>query len=135
MIVSNSTSSSSTGSRVSISLSACSRRLFHSSKYARLSLPITSPMVTCPTSAACPPRTFNLISLPYQIVLVDNRQLDGILMAIDDQRNLLLSDVYEHSGSQTRHLGLVSVPKNTIKSVLVDKNEYAKAQRYRERQS
>ncbi|KAG7882947.1 hypothetical protein KL905_001649 [Ogataea polymorpha] len=77
----------------------------------------------------------DLISLPYQIVLVDNRQLDGILMAIDDQRNLLLSDVYEHSGSQTRHLGLVSVPKNTIKSVLVDKNEYAKAQRYRERQS
>ncbi|KAH3662102.1 hypothetical protein OGAPHI_006283 [Ogataea philodendri] len=77
----------------------------------------------------------DLIALPYQITLKDNRSLQGTLVAIDDQLNLLMANVSEQTGPHSRHLGLVSVPKKTIASILVDKSEYAKANRYRQQDS
>ncbi|ODV84291.1 hypothetical protein CANARDRAFT_200983 [[Candida] arabinofermentans NRRL YB-2248] len=73
----------------------------------------------------------DLISLPYKLHITDGRILSGILISIDDQSNLLVSNVLETNGDITRELGLVSVPKSTISKIYVDDNEWNKNIRYR----
>lgn len=66
----------------------------------------------------------DLISLPYQFKLTDGRWLNGVLIAIDDQGNLLVSDAVETSGKVTRNIGLVSVPKSAIVKVYTDQHSW-----------
>lgn len=66
------------------------------------------------------------IGSTLRIKTADGRQLDGVLTVVDPFGNLLLSNVFEtapgklNSELHTRELGLVSVPRNEVKSVLMD---------------
>ncbi len=73
----------------------------------------------------------DLISLTYKLEITDGRLLEGILVAVDDQSNLLITNVMETSGDIQREMGLVSVPRNSIRKVFVDKTEYQKSIRWR----
>ncbi|KAK6464539.1 hypothetical protein DFJ63DRAFT_334100 [Scheffersomyces coipomensis] len=68
-----------------------------------------------------------------KINLKDSRSLTGILTVIDPFGNLLLSNTYETSidklnpnNLHSREIGLVSIPKDTMKSITVDKDTYKK---------
>ncbi|KAH3900533.1 Mak31p SCDLUD_003520 [Saccharomycodes ludwigii] len=57
--------------------------------------------------------------------LKNNRSIKGILVASDCDLNLLLDQVveYNESNSIERELGLVSVPRETIKSIHILKSD------------
>lgn len=67
------------------------------------------------------------------ILLNDQRQLTGILTVIDPFGNILLSNVVEeskdklnHEKTHTREIGLVSVPKDTVVSIKMQRKEWGK---------
>ncbi|WPK24683.1 hypothetical protein PUMCH_001966 [Australozyma saopauloensis] len=74
-----------------------------------------------------------LIGANLRVKVDDGRVLDGVLSVIDPFGNLLLANVYETSVDKlneslfhTRELGLVSVPRNVIKTLMVDKKQYGR---------
>lgn len=78
------------------------------------------------------------ISLSLRITVVDGRILHGILVAVDDQANLLLTEVVEFFNNQLkdeitqRQIGLVSVPRDTISKIEMDKNELLKTVQWKQ---
>lgn len=72
----------------------------------------------------------NLIGSTLQIKVLDGRVLSGVLSVVDHFGNLLLVNVMETSIdplnsalTHSRDLGLVSVPKDQIKSLLIEKKQ------------
>ncbi|KAL6451204.1 MAK31 N-alpha-acetyltransferase 38 [Candida maltosa Xu316] len=73
----------------------------------------------------------NFIGANLHVKLTDSRLLEGILTVIDPFGNLLLSNVYETSIDRinkeelhVRDIGLVSVPRERIESIKVDKKTH-----------
>lgn len=71
------------------------------------------------------------IGAQLRLKLTDLRILDGVLTVVDPFGNLLLTNVFEISEDRLnptnlhkRELGLVSVPRDTIKTVLVDRRTH-----------
>lgn len=65
-----------------------------------------------------------------RITLQDGRLVDGVLAVVDPFGNLLLSDVFENSQDKLhserlhrRELGLVSVPREQVKNILLDERQ------------
>ncbi|GME77187.1 unnamed protein product [Ambrosiozyma monospora] len=76
----------------------------------------------------------DMISMHYRFEITDGRIITGLLISIDDQSNLLVTEATEYNGSGlARELGLVAIPKTTIQNIGVDKKELEKNIRYRER--
>lgn len=67
----------------------------------------------------------DLISHSYTFDITDGRVIQGVLIAIDDQSNLLVTNAVETCGSHHRELGLVSIRRNTITRVLTTEREYS----------
>ena len=67
----------------------------------------------------------DLISHSYTFDITDGRAIQGVLIAIDDQSNLLVTNAVETCGSHHRELGLVSIRRNTIARVLTTEREYS----------
>ena len=69
----------------------------------------------------------DLISRPYTFAIADGRSIHGVLIAIDDQANLLVTNAAETTpdGTHTRQLGLISLRRDTIKSVCVSQADYS----------
>lgn len=72
------------------------------------------------------------IGTSLRIKMVDGRLVDGVLTVIDPFGNLLLSNTWENSQDKLktgqirrRELGLVSVPRQRIVSVMQDKKQNA----------
>ena len=63
----------------------------------------------------------DLIGTELKIKIKDQRELVGILLALDNKPNLLINNVIEYSFQQgnlnKRELGLVSVPFDSIATV------------------
>lgn len=64
------------------------------------------------------------------INLLDGRLVEGMLVVVDPFGNLLLSDVFENSQDKLhpgrlhrRELGLVSVPREQVKNILLDERQ------------
>mgnify|MGYP003362809075 CR=1 FL=1 len=79
-------------------------------------------------------RPIDLISQRYRIELTDGRSLEVLLIAIDDQGNLLVSDVNETNGGVQRQVGLVSIRKKYMKKIFasskcLDKLQAAKREK------
>ncbi|AJQ34264.1 ADM_collapsed_G0005900.mRNA.1.CDS.1 [Saccharomyces cerevisiae] len=55
------------------------------------------------------------------VSLTEDRILVGSLVAVDAQMNLLLDHVEERMGSSSRMMGLVSVPRRSVKTIMIDK--------------
>lgn len=74
------------------------------------------------------PSTF--IGAQIKVLLGNSRILTGILTVIDPFGNLLISEVIETSqdlldnSEHTRELGLVSVPRLSVKRIVVNKKTY-----------
>lgn len=66
----------------------------------------------------------DLISQSYTFNIIDGRVIRGILIAIDDQSNLLVTNATESFNDHQRELGLVSIKRNTIDKVFVTEKEY-----------
>lgn len=66
----------------------------------------------------------DLISRSYTFDITDGRIIQGILIAIDDQSNLLVTNATESKDNHYRELGLVSIRRNTIKKVSVSLKDY-----------
>lgn len=66
-----------------------------------------------------------LIAREYVFDIKDGRSVCGILVAIDDQSNLLVSNAREIYNTHNRELGSVSIRKNTIDKISVSKHDYA----------
>mmetsp|Transcript_5716 Transcript_5716/g.6817 ORF Transcript_5716/g.6817 Transcript_5716/m.6817 type:complete len:89 (+) Transcript_5716:65-331(+) len=71
------------------------------------------------------------IGAQLRLKLTDLRILDGVLTVVDPFGNLLLSNVFELSEDRLnrtnlhrRELGLVSVPRDTITNVLIDRRSH-----------
>lgn len=71
------------------------------------------------------------IGAQIRLKLTDLRILDGVLTVVDPFGNILLSNVFELSEDRLdrtnlhkRELGLVSVPRDTITNVLVDRKTH-----------
>lgn len=70
------------------------------------------------------------IGASIKVLLCNSRILSGILTVIDPFGNLLLSEVIETSqdlldnSEHTRELGLVSVPRLSVKKIVVNKKTY-----------
>lgn len=71
------------------------------------------------------------IGANLHIKLSDSRILEGILTVIDPFGNLLLSNVYETSIDKlndkqlhVREIGLVSVPRESIENIKVDRKTH-----------
>lgn len=71
------------------------------------------------------------IGAQIRLKLTDLRILDGVLTVVDPFGNILLSNVFELSEDRLdrtnlhkRELGLVSVPRDTIANVLVDRKTH-----------
>ncbi len=64
-------------------------------------------------------KPIDLISQKYRIELTDGRSLEGLLIAIDDQGNLLVSNVTEVNDGVRRQIGLVSIRRKCMKKVFV----------------
>ncbi|GME99157.1 unnamed protein product [[Candida] boidinii] len=87
----------------------------------------------------------DLISVPFKFQIKDGRLLSGVLIAIDDCSNLLVTDVEEEiivlepsaDGSKKteerhlRRLGLMSIPRDTITKILIKDSEFNKTIKYR----
>jgi small nuclear ribonucleoprotein (snRNP)-like protein len=69
----------------------------------------------------------DLISRPYTFAIADGRSIHGVLIAIDDQANLLVTNAAETTpdGTHTRQLGLISLRRDTIKSVCVSQADHS----------
>lgn len=72
-----------------------------------------------------------LIGCSLRINLKDQRQLDGVMTVIDPFGNILLSNTWETSVDKLngveqhkRELGLVSVPRESVSNILVDKKTH-----------
>lgn len=65
----------------------------------------------------------DLISRQYIVDTTDGRQIVGILLALDDQGNLLLTNTTEQT-PHMRELGLISVRKQSISKISLSKNDY-----------
>lgn len=70
------------------------------------------------------------IGTNLRVKMVDGRVLDGILTVVDPFGNLLLSNVWETaqdllvpSELKRRELGLVSVPRQRVVQILLDKRQ------------
>lgn len=74
------------------------------------------------------------ISLPLRISITDGRIVTGVLLAIDDESNLLLTNVYEYMAGNQRDLGMVSVPRKTILKVEASSDEYSKLEHWKNEQ-
>ncbi|RLV95235.1 hypothetical protein JA1_001232 [Spathaspora sp. JA1] len=81
------------------------------------------------SSAKVSPSQF--IGSNLHVRVVDSRILEGILTVIDPFGNLLLSNVYETSVDRlnnknlhVREIGLVSIPRETIVSIKIDKKTH-----------
>jgi small nuclear ribonucleoprotein (snRNP)-like protein len=81
-------------------------------------------------STAVTPERF--IGANLHVKLTDSRLLEGILTVVDPFGNLLLSNVYETSIDRlnskqlhVREIGLVSVPRERISNIKVDKRTHA----------
>ncbi|ODV80836.1 putative N-terminal acetyltransferase C complex subunit [Suhomyces tanzawaensis NRRL Y-17324] len=75
--------------------------------------------------------TEKYIGATLRIKLKDSRVLDGVLTVIDPFGNILLSNGYEYSLDRInpeklhkREIGLVSVPKESMESISVDKKTH-----------
>lgn len=67
----------------------------------------------------------DLVSKEYTFNITDGRVINGILIAIDDQSNLLITNATEAKGEgHFRELGLVSLKRETIEKVYMTKQEY-----------
>lgn len=73
----------------------------------------------------------SLIGTTVKIALKDGRVLDGVVTAVDPFGNVLLSNVYESSNDKIdserlhrRELGLVSVPRESIDEVFMERRCY-----------
>lgn len=65
-------------------------------------------------------RVSDFIGSTLFIDIDEDRSLQGTLVAVDCQLNLLLDHVHEYTKSiGSRRLGLVSVPQPTIKSIKI----------------
>lgn len=70
-------------------------------------------------------RVSDFIGSTLFIEIDDDRSLQGILVAVDCQMNLLLDHVHEHTKSiGSRTLGLVSVPQYTIKNIKISQAKF-----------
>lgn len=69
----------------------------------------------------------HLISHTYVFNITDGRVIQGVLIAIDDQSNLLVTNAVETFGDHQRELGLVSIRRDTIDKVLTTEREYRSA--------
>lgn len=74
------------------------------------------------------------ISLPLRISIIDGRIITGVLLAIDDESNLLMTNVYEFKAEIQRDLGMVSVPRKTILKVEASSDEYRKLEHWKSEQ-
>lgn len=73
----------------------------------------------------------DLISHSYVFEITDGRIIEGILIAIDDQSNLLVTNATEAYNNNEnyyhkRELGLVSIRKSTIKKVSMSSKDLKK---------
>lgn len=68
--------------------------------------------------------SLDLISRTYTIIISDGRIIRGVLIAIDDQSNLLVNNASELFNDHHRELGLVSIRKNIIEKISVSETEY-----------
>ncbi|CAH2449381.1 Hypothetical protein PP7435_CHR3-1776 [Komagataella phaffii CBS 7435] len=70
----------------------------------------------------------DLISLPLRVSITDGRQIKGILIALDDDCNILLSNAVELRNENgkwmSRELRLVSIRKFTISKIEADSSSY-----------
>lgn len=67
----------------------------------------------------------DLISHQYRFDISDGRRISGILIAIDDQSNLLITNATEAAPTgHTRELGLVSIRRSTVDRIWVSKQEH-----------
>lgn len=67
----------------------------------------------------------DLISQNYVFHIKDDRVITGILIAIDDQSNLLVTNATESfDDSHHRELGLVSIKRDTIEKVFMTEKDY-----------
>lgn len=71
----------------------------------------------------------DFISRVYTFEITDGRTIEGVLIAIDDQSNLLVTNATETYNSNSnlyhkRELGLVSIRKNTIKKVSMLRKDF-----------
>lgn len=70
------------------------------------------------------------IGTAMRIKLLDERAIDGVLTVVDPFGNLLLTNLYENSRDKIdptsirrREVGLVSVPRDQITRVMIDKRQ------------
>ncbi|CAM9011680.1 unnamed protein product [Wickerhamomyces anomalus] len=72
----------------------------------------------------------DLIGTELKIKIKDQRELVGILLALDNKPNLLINNVIEYSFQQgnlnKRELGLVSVPFDSIATVKINNSDLDK---------
>lgn len=72
----------------------------------------------------------DLIGTELKIKIKDQRELVGILLALDNKPNLLINNVIEYSFQQgnlnKRELGLVSVPFDSITTVKINNSDLDK---------
>jgi small nuclear ribonucleoprotein (snRNP)-like protein len=66
----------------------------------------------------------DFISRSFVFNITDGRTIEGILIAIDDQSNLLVTNATESKDNHRRELGLVSIRKETIDKISITKKEY-----------
>lgn len=67
-------------------------------------------------------RVSDFIGSTLFVDINEDRSLQGTLVAVDCQLNLLLDHVHEYTKSVgSRRLGLVSVPRSSIKSISIAK--------------
>lgn len=76
------------------------------------------------------------IGATLQVDLDDNRVLEGVLTVIDPFGNLLISNTYESSVDRLdpkklhrRELGLVSIPRKTIRTIKMDRRTHEAIQK------
>lgn len=72
----------------------------------------------------------DIIGAELRITVTDGRVLKGVLLALDNKPNLLINNCTETSTLQgevnSRELGLVSVPNDTITTIEIKKDELDK---------
>lgn len=63
----------------------------------------------------------DFIGNTFIVSLAEDRILIGSLVAVDAQMNILLDHVEERMGSSSRMMGLVSVPRRSVQSIMINK--------------
>lgn len=71
------------------------------------------------------------IGTAMRVKMVDDRVIDGVLTVVDPFGNLLLTNLYENSHDKIdptsikrREVGLVSIPRDRITKVMIDKRQH-----------